>query len=147
MRNHRPFCPPLSSAEWSRHAAVKLETPTDAGRSGGNSELGSPDKLEQTSIIASQGTEPNREQKPAEEHLVGPVSTTRVTVSGQTCQALLDTGSQVTTVTDEYMSTHPTLQDKVLQKADVFIYGAGGQSVPHCGLNPVGHCCFGSGDL
>ena len=61
------------------------------------------------------------------------MTTTDVAVAGRSCKALLDTGSQVTTITDEFVSTHPQLQFQTLQKTDINIQGAGGQSVPHHG--------------
>ena len=57
------------------------------------------------SLQTSPGYQPDKE-------LVGPVSTTDVVVSGRSCQALLDTGSQVTTITDDFILSHPELKQQ-----------------------------------
>ena len=75
----------------------------------------------------------NQEHQSNTDGLVGPVNITKVTISGRKCKALLDTGSQVTTITDEFVSAHPTLKLQNLKKSPIIISGAGGQSVPHQG--------------
>ena len=75
----------------------------------------------------------------------GPINLARVKVSGVLATSLLDTGSQVTTVTDEFVKRHPTLSQQPLHPSDVSISGAGGQGVPHHGvivvdLEALGQC-------
>ena len=69
-----------------------------------------------------------------EQQLVGPVLSTEVVVSGEKCRVLLDTGSQVTTITDEYVAQHPVLRLQTPKKSSVKIEGAGGQPVSHLGV-------------
>ena len=51
--------------------------------------------------------------------------------------ALLDTGSQVTTVTKEFVQKHPDLRKQSLRPSDVTICGAGGHAVRHLGVITV----------
>ena len=69
-----------------------------------------------------------------EESLIGPVSDVEVTDSGRKGTVLLDTGSQVSTITDEFVAKHPLLRSQKLQHTSVSIQGAGGQPVPHSGF-------------
>ena len=66
--------------------------------------------------------------------LAGPVNSAEVKVSGILATSLLDTGSQVTTITDEFVRRHPTLREQPLRSSNVSISGAGGQVVPHRGV-------------
>ena len=70
----------------------------------------------------------------AELPVAGPVNRAEIRVSGVLCTALLDTGSQVTTVTDEFVVKHPCLRQQLPRPTDVSIRGAGGQTVPHLGI-------------
>ena len=66
--------------------------------------------------------------------LIGPVNSTQVSVCGLECSALLDTGSQVTTISSEFVQSHPKLKAQSIQSANITIEGAGGQAVPHLGF-------------
>ena len=66
--------------------------------------------------------------------LAGPVNRTEVRISGVLATSLLDTGSQVTTITEEFVSRHPKLSLQSPRPSDVSISGAGGQAVPHRGV-------------
>lgn len=66
--------------------------------------------------------------------LVGPSNEGEVIVNGTQCQALIDSGSQVTTITDKFWKTHPQLCLQSLRPSDVPIEGAAGQPVPHYGV-------------
>ncbi|XP_063760148.1 uncharacterized protein LOC134878197 [Eleginops maclovinus] len=66
--------------------------------------------------------------------LVGPRNEGEVEVNGIKCRALIDSGSQVTTVTDTYWRNHPILREQKLQSSKVPIEGAGGQKVLHRGV-------------
>lgn len=65
--------------------------------------------------------------------LVGSRCTAEVAVFGHTCQCLLDTGSQVTTVSASFYNEH--LQDQQINPLHNLLYieGAAGQSVPYLG--------------
>lgn len=65
--------------------------------------------------------------------LVGSRCTAEVVVSGHTCQCLLDTGSQVTTVSASFYNQY--LQDQQINSLHdlLHIEGAAGQSVPYLG--------------
>ncbi|KAL7882920.1 hypothetical protein SRHO_G00005780 [Serrasalmus rhombeus] len=49
-------------------------------------------------------------------------------------RALIDSGSQVTTITDEFWRRDPELNSQTLHPTDIPIEGAGGQQVPHLGI-------------
>ena len=66
--------------------------------------------------------------------LAGPVNRTEVRISGVLATSLLDTGSQVTTITEEFVSRLPKLSLQSPRPSDVSISGAGGQAVPHRGV-------------
>ena len=66
--------------------------------------------------------------------LAGPVNQAEICFSGVLCAALLDTGSQVTTVTDEFVMKHPQLRQQSRRTSDVSICGAGGHTVRHLGV-------------
>ena len=68
------------------------------------------------------------------ESLIGPVNSTMVTICGQRCNAILDTGSQVTTITRDFVIRNPHLQKQEVQSTPVRIEGAGGQDIPHEGV-------------
>ncbi len=124
--------PQTTSSGRRRQSTVKLDVPADAGRSVGASRKESPIQ-QSASRPGITFAQTNPDPHPQDERLVGPMTTTDVAVAGRSCKALLDTGSQVTTITDEFVSTHPQLQFQTLQKTDINIQGAGDQSVPHHG--------------
>lgn len=66
--------------------------------------------------------------------LVGPRNEGEVEVNGKACRALIDSGSQITSITHNYWQSHPALQKKKLQPSKIPIEGAGGQSVPYHGV-------------
>lgn len=65
--------------------------------------------------------------------LVGSRCTTKVTVAGQTCPCLLDTGSQVTTIPVSFYNKH--LSDQPIHSLTELLHieGAAGRSVPYLG--------------
>ncbi|KAL6470581.1 hypothetical protein MHYP_G00217000 [Metynnis hypsauchen] len=66
--------------------------------------------------------------------LIGPTNEGEVIVNGIKCKALIDSGSQVTTITEEFWRRHPELRSQKLQPTAIPIEGAGGQQVPHLGI-------------
>lgn len=74
-----------------------------------------------------------RPKKRLPKGLVGSRCTAEVTVAGQPCQSLLDTGSQVTTISVSFYNEH--LSDKPIHSLNelLCIEGAAGQSVPYLG--------------
>lgn len=72
--------------------------------------------------------------KPADTPLVGPSNEGVVGVNGEMCKALIDSGSQVTTITDEFWQQHPLLCTQELQPSDIPIEGAAGQPVSYVGV-------------
>ncbi len=72
--------------------------------------------------------------KPADTPLVGPCNEGVVEVNGEMCKALIDSGFQVTTITDEFWQRHPVLCTQELQPSDIPIEGAAGQPVFYVGL-------------
>ena len=66
--------------------------------------------------------------------LVGPRNEGEVEVNGLKCRALIDSGSQITSITHEYWCNHPILQKQELQPSKIPIEGAAGQSVTHHGV-------------
>lgn len=79
---------------------------------------------------------PNAQEAVGQEtsnELIGPVNCTVISVCGKNCSALLDTGSQVTTISADFVKAHPVLSKHTIQPADITVEGAGGQSVPFMG--------------
>lgn len=66
--------------------------------------------------------------------LVGPRNEGEVDVNGMKCRALIDSGSQVTSITHSYWLNHPALREQRLQSSQIPIEGAGGQTVPYYGV-------------
>ena len=129
--------PKPEPTQWSIYGtssseSFKLVQPADDGRLAGVSRQESPTKetCKRESGISHQTTS---ECQP-DERLVGPVNTTKVVVSGSNCQALLDTGLQVTTIADDFIMTHLELWRQTLKETD--IKGVGGQNVLHRGVYP-----------
>lgn len=81
--------------------------------------------------------------KPADTPLVGPCNEGVVEVDGEMCKALIDSGSQVTTITDEFWRRHPLLCTQELQPSDIPIEGAAGQSVSYVGVLCINLTCLG----
>lgn len=69
-----------------------------------------------------------------EEGLIGPINYATVSICGQQCKALLDTGSQVTMISADYVQRHPILSSRIISPTKVRIEGAGRQEVPHLGM-------------
>lgn len=69
--------------------------------------------------------------------LVGETNTSSCCINGKVCDALYDTGSQVTTVTEEYWRRE--LKDCELQSLNAMLQltGAAGQNVPYIGFIAV----------
>lgn len=107
----------LLSCEWFKH--VK---PTDEGRSVGVMEHISPTNAHESS------------KQETTNELIGPINCTVISVCGRNCSALLDTGSQVTTISSYFVENHPILSKQIIQPADITVEGAGGQSVPFLGI-------------
>ncbi|XDV30355.1 hypothetical protein PO909_033290 [Leuciscus waleckii] len=82
--------------------------------------------------------------KPADTLLIGPCNEGAVGVNGEMCKALIDSGSQVTTITDEFWRQHPLLCTQELQPSDIPIEGAAGQSVSYGAFPLHGTVRFGS---
>ena len=61
--------------------------------------------------------------------LIGPVNSTPINVCGWECSALLDTGSQVTTISSEFVKAHPILRTRTIHPTNISVEGAGGQAM------------------
>ena len=66
--------------------------------------------------------------------LVGPRNEGEVEINGIKCRALIDSGSQITSITHKYWRDHPILQTRKLRPSKISIEGAAGQSVPYLGV-------------
>lgn len=79
---------------------------------------------------------PQAEEQGEEEGtpLVGPRNWGDVEVNGEMCRALIDSGSQITSITYEFWRKHPELCQQKLQPSNVPVERAGGQDVPHHGV-------------
>lgn len=73
--------------------------------------------------------------------LIGHSNEVEVLINGRKCMALLDTGSMVTTVSQDFYEQH-LKQDCVLQRLDrlVKVTGAGGNDLPYSGFIEVVLC-------
>lgn len=58
---------------------------------------------------------------------MGPRNKREVEVNGKACKALIDSGSQITSITHNYWQSHPALQKQKLQSSTIPIEGAAGQ--------------------
>lgn len=65
---------------------------------------------------------------------VGPRNEGEAEVNGVKCRALIDSGSQITSITHKYWRNHPVLQRQKLQPSRVHIVGAAGQRVSYHGV-------------
>lgn len=72
--------------------------------------------------------------EPADTPLVDACNEGLVKVNGEMCKALIDSSSQVTTITDEFWQQHPVLCTQELQHSDIPIKGAAGQPVTYAGV-------------
>lgn len=71
--------------------------------------------------------------------LVGPRNEGEVEVNGMKCRALIDSGSQITSITHKYWRNHPILQEQKLQPSRIQIEGAAGyHGVLRINLNVLG---------
>ena len=75
--------------------------------------------------------------RPLPHGLVGPRSTSVVLVEGNQCRCILDTGSQVTTVSETFYSDHLSSFPVKPINGLLEILGAGGQRVPYLGYIQV----------
>lgn len=75
--------------------------------------------------------------RPLPHGLVGPRCTTTVLVEGKQCKCILDTGSQVTTVSETFYSDHLSSFPVEPINALLEVLGAGGQRVPYIGYTRV----------
>ena len=73
-------------------------------------------------------------QQPAHQQLIGPNNEDDVDIDGESYKALIDSGSQITSITEDLWKNHPKLQTAVLTPVDITIEGAGGQNVPYLGV-------------
>ena len=87
-------------------------------------------------MVVRQGPHPPAEKVHTKEEtpLVGPRNEGNVEVNGLECRALIDSGSQITSITHSYWQSHPVLKQKKLQSSKIPIEGAGGQAVPYRGV-------------
>lgn len=67
-------------------------------------------------------------------HLVGPRNEGEVEVNGMKWRALIDSGSQITSITHKYWRNHPIFQRQKLQPSRIPIEGAAGQGVSYRGV-------------
>ena len=65
--------------------------------------------------------------------MAGPVNRVNLTLAGVVCPALLDTGSQGSTITSDFVESHPSLRGQKPRATELSIRGAGGQTVDHAG--------------
>ena len=75
--------------------------------------------------------------RPLPHGLVGPRCSTTALVEGYQCKCILDTGSQVTTVSETFYSDHLSSFPVEPINALLEILGAGGQRVPYIGYTQV----------
>lgn len=75
--------------------------------------------------------------------LVGPRNKGQVGVNGMECRALIDSGSQITSITHKYWRSHPVLHRQKLQPSRAHIEGAAGQSVSCHGVLRIDLKVFG----
>ena len=88
----------------------------------------------QTSLQRDDSEQPAVSTEESHQQLVGPRNEDTVVVNGVSCSALIDTGSQITSVTDVFVSQHAELSCQKLESSDVVIEGATAQEVPYVGV-------------
>ena len=74
---------------------------------------------------------------PGHQQLIGPNNEDIVKIDDFSYRALIDSGSQVTSITEDLWKEHPKLGNLALSSADVSIEGASGHRVPYLGVIPV----------
>ena len=74
---------------------------------------------------------------PGHQQLIGPNNEDIVKIDDFSYRALIDSGSQVTSITEDLWKEHPKLRNVALSSADVSIEGASGHRVPYLGVIPV----------
>lgn len=65
---------------------------------------------------------------------MGPRNEGDVEVNGKACKALIDSGSQITSITHNYWQSHPSLLKQKLHSSKMPIAGAAGQTVHYHGV-------------
>lgn len=93
-------------------------------------------------FVARLCTHPPAEKVHTEEET--PLNEGNVEINGLERRALIDSGSQITSITHSYWQSHPVLQQQKLQSSKIPIEGAGSQSVPCCGVLRVDLNVFGA---
>ena len=106
--------------------AVKPAGPTATGHAVGARQQEGP-------LVSSSNTDSEREHQ----KLIGPNNETVVEVNGEGFTALIDSGSQITAISESLWKEHPQLQCKQLTPVSVIIQGASGQTLPYLGVIPI----------
>lgn len=75
--------------------------------------------------------------------LVGPRNEGEVEINGIKCRALIDSGSQISSITHSFWHNHPDLQKQNLQPSKITIEGAAAQNVPYYGVLQIQLKVFG----
>lgn len=114
-------------------AAFKLKAVPAAGRTGTEAKSKSPE----THKVMMARTQVDPQHSPLPKGLIGARSTAQVDIAGVTCDCLLDTGSQVTTVTQSFYNQN--LADQQIRSLNnlLEVESANGQNVPYLGYVEV----------
>ena len=116
-------------------SSVKLPGPTADGQAVGGQEPSCPISQPRSSQQAPPTYQVD--ELPDHHQLIGPNNEDVIEIDGESYLALIDSGSQITTITEDLWRNHPKLQNLQLESADVSIEGANGQKVPYLGVIPV----------
>ena len=84
----------------------------------------------QSSVLTS-------DSKPNHHRLIGPNNEDIIQVNDLNYRALIDSGSQITSITTDLWKQHPKLKDIQLASAEVSIESASGHQIPFLGVIPI----------
>ncbi len=123
----------MGSAVWQPQALFKLGAVPAAGQTGTETESESP--KHHKALMAQ--AQVNSRQSVLPRGLIGARCTAQVDIAGMTCDCLLDTGSQVTTITQSFYNKN--LGDQKIYPLDnlLEVESANGQNVPYLGYVEV----------
>lgn len=124
----------MESEKWS---AVKLDGVSVTGHTGAHCSKECPNEMNQKETRCQAHPSVPTCDRAVISGIIGPKCTAEIIVEGQLCNSLLDSGSQVTTVSKSFYDSYLS-SSEILPLDDLIeVEGAGGQVVPYLGYTEV----------
>ncbi len=124
----------MESEKWS---AVKLDGVSVTGHTGAHCSKERPNEINQKETRCQAHPSVPTCDRAVISGIIGPKCTAEIIVEGQLCNSLLDSGSQVTTVSKSFYDSYLS-SSEILPLDDLIeVEGAGGQVVPYLGYTEV----------